>query len=132
METTKKAYDEILKVLNKHKDLININIEDLETKAKLHLFGLELKENYGLNINPKEVKSTTYNIIGDYLRIYKVGANENSKISWSDDGRQPDKELLLNSFLHPVIPIPIFVFQLEHTFLAKIMQLIFSKNFGMN
>lgn len=96
METTKKAYDEILKVLNKHKDLININIEDLETKAKLHLFGLELKENYGLNINPKEVKSTTYNIIGDYLRIYKVGANENSKISWSDDGRQPDNELLLN------------------------------------
>lgn len=96
MKTTKKAYNEIFKVLEKHKDICVFDIKELENKSKLHLFGLELKELYGLNINPKDIKSTTYNTFFEYVRIHKVIGNNNSRISWSDDGTQPDNELLVN------------------------------------
>lgn len=94
LETTKKAYNEILKAMKKHKDICAFDIERFEIKAKLHLYGLELKETYGLDINPKDVNSFTFNSFHEYIKIYKVG--ESNKISWSDDGRQPDNELLVD------------------------------------
>lgn len=93
MEATKKAYDEILKVLHKYSELCLYDIEGLERKAKTHLFGLELKERYGLNINPKIVDSLNYQIFGD-KRIGLFGDKYGRLISWSVDGRQPEDEYL--------------------------------------
>ena len=44
MEATKKAYSQIIKLLNKHKDICVFDIQDLEREAKCHLFRLKLKE----------------------------------------------------------------------------------------
>jgi len=95
METTKKAYAEILKVLKKHKDICIFDIEDLERKAKIHLFGLQLKEEYGLDIDPKCIYDLHYQRFGNFMVIDWFGEKYRKTISWSDDGRQPDDELLL-------------------------------------
>ena len=55
LQKTKKIYDSILKIAKKNEDLLNFDFKDLESKAKYHLFGLELKEVYGLNINEKTI-----------------------------------------------------------------------------
>ena len=93
MEATKKAYDEILKVLHKHKDLCLYDIAELERTAKIHLFGLELKEKYGLNIDPKRVDSLDYQSFGE-KKIGLFGRKHKRTISWSFDGRQPEDEYL--------------------------------------
>lgn len=95
MKAVKKAYDEILKVLIKHRDVCVFDVGDLERKAKIHLFGLELKEVYGLDIDPKTIKSIDYVNIGNYKSIGWWGEKYNRTISWSVDGRQPKDELLL-------------------------------------
>lgn len=92
-----KAYEEIFKVLNKHRDAISFNIEDLESKARCHLFGVELKEQYGLNIDPKQVHDYRYYNDGKHRFIGWFGKEKHNRyISWSDDGSQPVDELLLN------------------------------------
>lgn len=93
MEATKKAYDEILKVLHKHRDLCLYDIPELERTAKIHLFGLELKEKYGLNIDPKSVDSLDYQRFGEKI-IGLFGRKHKRTISWSFDGRQPEDEYL--------------------------------------
>ena len=52
LETTKKMYSEIMKPLHKYKGLCVFDIEELERKSKVHIYGIELKEKYGLNIEP--------------------------------------------------------------------------------
>lgn len=94
METIKKAYDEILKILKKHKDVCVFNIDDLERKANLHLFGVELKEKHGLNVEPKQIYSLDWIRFGDYKGIGYFGEKYNRMISWSDDRTQPTDELL--------------------------------------
>ena len=47
MNKEEKAYKEIFKLLNKHKEVCNINISKLEFNSKNHLFGIDLKEKYG-------------------------------------------------------------------------------------
>lgn len=93
--TAREAYKEILGAIKKHRDICVFDVEDLERKAKHHLFGLELKEYYGLNIDPSQVKSLDWVKFGDYKAICWYGDKYNRKISWSDDGTQPDDELLL-------------------------------------
>lgn len=93
MEATKKAYDEILKVLRKHRELCLYDIAELERKARVHLFGLELKEKYGLNIDPKRVDSLDYQSFGE-KKIGLFGEKYRRNISWSVDGRQPEDEYL--------------------------------------
>lgn len=95
LEKTEKAYKDILALLSKHKDLHKFDIEDLKRKSETHLFGLKLKESYGLDINEKSVDSTTWNKFGDYRNIGRWGEKHNCKISWSVDGRQPEDEMLL-------------------------------------
>lgn len=95
MESTEKAYKEIFKVLNKYKDVINFDIQDLDRKSKLHLFSLELKEKYGLNINSREIDSLDWNKVGEFMSIGRWGEGHRRTISWSDDRRQPENELLL-------------------------------------
>jgi len=91
----KKAYSEILETLKKYKDICVIDIDDLERKSKYHLFGIELKEKYGLNINPKNIRSLDWNSFGDHLSIGLWGEKYRRTISWSDDGKQPEDEILL-------------------------------------
>lgn len=92
---TEKAYKEILKVLKKHKDTIVFDVDGLEIKAKHHLFGVELKEKHGLNIEPKNIKSLDWQILRENINIGWWGDKYNRTISWSDDGTQPKDELLL-------------------------------------
>jgi len=95
MEQVKKAYEEIFKALKKHKDICVFDVEDLERKSKVHLFGLTLKEEYGLNIDPKQVQAVNYFKPSDHTWIGWYGEKHNRTISWSVDGRQPEDELLL-------------------------------------
>ena len=95
MENTKKAYSAILKLLKKHKDICIFDIKDLEDKANRHLFGLQLKEEYGFNINPSRISSLDWNSLGEYITIGMYGEKHNRTISWLDSGEQPKSELLL-------------------------------------
>ena len=89
-----KAYKSILKLLKKHKDICVFDVEELERKSKLHLFGLQLKEEYGLNIIPTRVDSFEWQRWGDYRSIGWWGSKYRRTISWSDSGKQPEDELL--------------------------------------
>lgn len=95
MKTTKDAYSEILKILNKYKDLIIYNVQDLEDKAKNHLFGIELVEKYGFNIDPRRIDSLYYFRLGKYFYLNRMGEKYDRTISWSDDDTQPIDEVLL-------------------------------------
>lgn len=93
---TKKAYKEILDVLSKYKDICNYSIDDLRNKSEEHLFGLELKEKYGFDIDPTEISSLDWNRFGDYRSIGLYGEKYRRTISWSDDEKQPKDEVLLD------------------------------------
>jgi len=94
MENTKKAYKEILKALNKYKDDIVFDVSDLESKAKNHLFGVELVEKYGFDLDPKGIYSTDYQQLMESMYI-GFWDGERRSISWSEDGTQPKNETLL-------------------------------------
>jgi hypothetical protein len=91
---TKKAYDEVLETINKHRDILVYDYRDLEEKSKKHLFGIELKEKYGLNIEPKDVHSLDFVRFSDDRMVTWFGDKYNRTISWEDEGRQPEDELL--------------------------------------
>ena len=93
---TEKAYKEILKVLKKHKDTIVFDVDSLEEQAKHHLFGVELVDKYGLNLDPKKINNLSWQKLRDGICIGWWGDKYSRTISWSDDGTQPKDELLLN------------------------------------
>lgn len=93
--TAKQAYASIFKLMNKHKELCNFDIGTLKFKADTHLFGLRLRDNYGLDIDPKKITSLDWVNLGNFMAIGLWGPAHGRKISWSDDGRQPESELLL-------------------------------------
>jgi len=95
MGTIEKAYKEILEVLNKHKDVIVFDVEDLEIKAKHHLFGVELVEEYGFHLDDKEITSLNWQKLRENVYLGRWGKRYNRTISWSDNGAQPEDELLL-------------------------------------
>jgi len=90
----KEAYKEILEVVNKYKDICVYDVSDMDSKAKKHLFGIELNEKYGLDIKPRDIRSLEYNNFGDYRSIGWWGLKYNRTISWEDNGKQPEDELL--------------------------------------
>lgn len=94
-ETASKAYSEILKTLRKYKDVCVFDIDELDRKAKCHLFGLKLKEEYGFDIDPKTISSLEWVRLREYITLGLWGEKYHRTISWSDDGSQPDGELLL-------------------------------------
>ena len=81
--------------MNKHKELINFDICEFEYKSKVHLFGIELNEVYGFNIDPKNIYSLESVDLGPHAKIYLIGEKHGRSISWSDNGEQPNSELLL-------------------------------------
>jgi hypothetical protein len=89
------AYKQIIKVMNKYKDICNIDVSDIEYKSKFHLFGIKLKEVYGLDINPKSVRSLDWISLHEYVNIGLYGHKYRRTIGISDTGEQPEDELLL-------------------------------------
>lgn len=69
MNTTEKAYKAILKALNKYKSEIVFDVDDLERKAKHHLFGIDLVEKYGFNLDPKTIYSTDWQKLKENVHI---------------------------------------------------------------
>jgi hypothetical protein len=94
-EESKKMYSEILSILDKYSDNCIYDIRELKQKSECHLFGLKLKEVYGLGIDPKRINSIEYIRFGEYMSIGMWGEKYRRTISWSDDDRQPKDELLL-------------------------------------
>lgn len=94
-EITKKAYAEVLETMGKYKDIIVYDYNTLDRQSKNHLFGVELQEKYGLDINPLDIHSLDYICFGDHRSIGWWGEKYRRTISWSDDGKQPEDELLL-------------------------------------
>lgn len=92
---SKEMYREILSILDNYSNDLIYDIEDLKQKSECHLFGLKLKEVYGLDIDPKRIDSTEYIRVGQYMSISMWGEKYSRTISWSDDDRQPEDELLL-------------------------------------
>lgn len=95
LEESKKMYSEIMKTLKKYQEFCVFDINELERQSEIHIFGLELKEKYGLNINPGIIDSTDYNCFG-FKTIAWFGKEYRRTISWSVDGRQPKNELLFS------------------------------------
>jgi len=99
LQETKKVYDSILKIAKKNKDLLNYDFQDLELKAKNHLFGLELKEIHGLNLDEKRIDNIRYKELKNNVHLTYIDG-VNSTISWSDNGEQPNGEHLIK-FSYP-------------------------------
>lgn len=95
MEEQKIAYTEILEVCNKHQDPDLGDIREMAGKAKKHLFGIELSEKYGLNIDHNRIGNLEYYRVSDYLFLGWYGEKYNRTISWEVDGKQPVDEFLL-------------------------------------
>jgi len=99
MQETKKIYDSILKIARKNKDLLNFDFDSLELKAKNHLFGLELKEVYGLNIDEKRINNIQYQELKNNVYLTYIDS-EITTISWEDNGKKPQGERLIK-FSYP-------------------------------
>ena len=58
------------------------------------MFGVELVEKYGFDIDPKTINSSEWQELKRNVFIAHFGGNGRG-ISWPDDGNQPDNETLL-------------------------------------
>jgi len=96
LQEAKKMYSEIFGMIRKYGDETVFNIGRLEERTECHLFGIKLKEEYGLDIDPKAITRTDYATFCRHRSITLMGEKHRRTISWSDDGRQPEDELLLN------------------------------------
>lgn len=104
----KKAYEEIVKVCSRHEYLKNeyggefADIGDMVSKAKNHLTLIDWHKRFGLKLGHSQQLSREYLTVGNYMVFsyyhdakaqYRSGGGR--YISWSDDGRQPLDEWLL-------------------------------------
>ncbi len=100
LEEAKKAYDEIFETMKKHEKMCIFDVTRLKKEAECHIFGLELREKYGLKFREK-ICSIDHNYFCNYLCIARWGEKYRRTISWSDDGTQPEDEVLLSISLPP-------------------------------
>lgn len=91
---TEEIYEKIFKIIEEAGDKTIFNLADLRRQADNHLFGLELRDKYGLDIDPTRIHSKDWQKLHDniYIAFFKEGYRN---ISWPDDGRQPENETLL-------------------------------------
>ena len=94
-EEAEKAYKEIFDLMEKNKDLCSFDLESLKDKSRCHLFGLLLKEDWGLDIRPSDIHNTDWINLGDHRIIGRWGEKHGRTISWPDGNEQPYDELLL-------------------------------------
>lgn len=87
----KKIYSEVLKVLKKHKDDMVFSVDKLEEQANAHIFGVELKEKYGLNIDLKKIHDTNYIRVGDFRYIVSYIEAKNKLSCFHDIVREIGK-----------------------------------------
>jgi len=99
LKETKKIYDSILKIAKKNKDILNYDFKSLELQAKNHLFGLELKEVYGLKIDEKRINNIQYQELKNNVHLTFIDS-ERTTISWEDSGKKPQGEGLVK-FSYP-------------------------------
>lgn len=92
---TKKMYSEILFILKKYNDCECYEIKQLKYKAECYIYWSEIIEKYGFNIVPDNMTNIDFMNFGQYMSIGKWGKKYKRTISWSDDGRQPEDEVLL-------------------------------------
>jgi|WetSurMetagenome_2_1015567.scaffolds.fasta_scaffold428782_1 hypothetical protein len=91
----KLAYAEIMDLLKKHKDICVFNIDEIQRMIDLHLYGIQLNEDYGLEINPVDISSIDWYRCKEYCSIGLWGEKHNRTISWPDIDKQPEDETLL-------------------------------------
>jgi len=95
LEKAEKAYNEIFEAIKKYGDLTVFNIAELERQSKCHLCGIELKEKYGFDIDPKTITSFEWVRLNNNFTVGLWGEKYRRTVSWSDDGTQPEDERLL-------------------------------------
>lgn len=86
-EELKADYKKFISYAKKNQHLICVDLSRFENESKLHLLQSELKNVYGLDFNEK-IRSLTWQEIKPYR--YYVNWQEEMRISWSDDGIQPN------------------------------------------
>lgn len=99
LQELKKVYASILHAVKKNEGVLNFDFQDLELKAKNHLFGLELKEVYGLEIDEKRINNIRYQELKSNVHLTFIDG-VNTTISWSDNNEQPKGEYLIK-FSYP-------------------------------
>lgn len=121
----REIYDEIFEVLNKYEEFCIFNVRYLREKADIHIFGFKLKDEYGLNINPKNIQSLNWNNVGNYRTIGLWGKNHQRTIGCSVDGTQPEDEYLLQIYF----PTGAYIFT-NHSSLDEYPQEYFQRFFS--
>lgn len=94
-QKAKQVYDKIFKLIDKNKDIIDDKVFDVKYKAEQHLFKLKL-EDFGIDVPINRFSYKDY-VSLDYSSIVSIGywgEKYNRTISFSDDGSQPEDELL--------------------------------------
>ncbi len=94
-DESKGAYDQILSFIEENKQLIELKASVVEEIMLKHLFAIELQEKYNLNIHFSRVYSCEYIKINENMGIGYWGEKFRRTISWSDNRKQPENELLL-------------------------------------
>ena len=90
------AYKEVFDVLNKHRDICNYDLNEIERKSECHIVGLKLKEDYRFDIDPKSIDNPNYHrFLYDNLVLMMFNEKTTYNISWEDKDRKPHNELLL-------------------------------------
>lgn len=107
MENIKKAYQDILEVASKYKELGKQSefndIEKIIESAENHLFIVDWYEKYGLNIkHDVRLRGYDYVRINEYMYFsyfrdasFEKESGYGRYISWEDNGNQPKEEWLL-------------------------------------
>ena len=92
---TRKAYEEIFNVMEKHSDICIFDIDSLKHDAEIHMFENLLIYTYGLELKNGSIRSLDWNSIGGYINIGRWGKSHERTISWPDNDKQPvDEELV--------------------------------------
>ena len=96
MTETEKAYEAIFKVIEKNKDLVNIDIKDLAYKSKCHILEDELINVHGFEFKPGTIEDTRWQNLNYDFKIGVFGGESKASIAWPDCGTQPQGERLLS------------------------------------
>lgn len=90
-----KAFEEIIKVMDKHNEIVahesSIDIRrTLTDKIKLQ----KIADSFSIELGPRYEGAGSWLKLSEHCAIGLYGENHRRTISWSDDGRQPEEEWL--------------------------------------
>jgi len=89
------AYKEILEVVTKHEAIVVSSGPISSVKKQLeNLIAIEdISSLFGIEITDRYAEPDNIGLLG-FARMLRMGESMGREISWSDDGSQPDNELL--------------------------------------